>query len=76
MLDIEVRWQILWFIIGYLDDFGFAPSIQEMADGCYMSKSTISKHLDILVATGYISRVPFQPRSICILKFPPSRRGD
>lgn len=45
---------------------GLSPSQREIADGCFISQSTVGRHLDILMAQGCIRRVSGVFRSISL----------
>ena len=59
--------QVLAFIRKFIKENGISPSITEIAEGCFRSRSGIVRYLDILEARGYITRIPNLPRSIRIL---------
>lgn len=50
----------------YIADRRYAPSIQDIADACYMSRSNVVRYLDLLEARGFIERGHNIPRSIRI----------
>lgn len=53
------------FIQDYLQAHeGYAPSIRDIAQGAYLGRSTVVRHLDRLEAWGLIRREPQRPRSI------------
>lgn len=58
------------FIETYMQANGFAPSVRNIADGCYMSRGNVIRYLDKLEAWGYITREPGQARSIALVKAP------
>ena len=58
------------FIETYMQANGFAPSVRNIADGCFMSRSNVIRYLDKLEAWGYITREPGQARSIALLRTP------
>ena len=59
------------FLQSYIATHHRAPSIREIAAGCFMGKSTILRGLDILEARGQIERVPGQARSITLTENTP-----
>ncbi len=52
------------FIVAYLEEIHFPPSIQEIAQGTYMSRGNVIRYLDLLEARGYLAREFNIPRSI------------
>jgi DNA-binding MarR family transcriptional regulator len=46
---------------------GAAPSMREIANGCYMAVSQVSTHLEILEAYGLIRRAPGRARAIWLV---------
>ena len=46
---------------------GVAPSIREIATGCFISVSQVSTHLEILEAYGVIRRAPGRARAIWLV---------
>ena len=68
------------FICRYAAEFGFPPTLGEMArDQGYKSNSGVIRHLDKLEKWGWIERYHGNARSIRILRRPqaaPSHRGN
>lgn len=58
--------QVYRFIHSFIDDRGFAPSQREIADGCYMARSSVQRHLDVLEARGFIERELGMARSLSL----------
>ena len=57
--------QILDFIEGYLDEWGYAPNFEEIAHAFgYASLATVHEHLSNLERKGYIRKAYNQSRSI------------
>lgn len=56
------------FIRAYFDEYGFAPSLRDIGEGCYLSPSNVVRYLDRLEARGLISRELRKPRSIALLE--------
>jgi DNA-binding MarR family transcriptional regulator len=53
------------FIVEYMNAHdGLAPSQREIADGCYIARSAVVRHLDKLEAWGRIIHEPNKARSI------------
>lgn len=63
---------ILWrFLVTYIDENCYAPSKREMANGCYLSTTSVDNHLQTLEDRGYIRRpVKRIARAIQLLKRP------
>ena len=59
--------EILKFIISFLEEFGYPPSIREIGKGVNLSStSTVHQHLNKLEDFGLIKRNPTFPRAITI----------
>lgn len=56
------------FVREFIAEHGFAPSQQQIADGCYLSRATIARYLDRLEALGYIIRQPHIARGITLVE--------
>jgi repressor LexA len=56
--------KIYVFIEAYIAANSWPPSVREIAEGCYVSISTVSYHLRILKAQGRIRRDTKKARSI------------
>ncbi len=53
------------FVRDYLDEHnGYAPSHREIAEGCFLSRGSITRHLDRLVFAGYLDREDGRARSL------------
>lgn len=64
----EMMQTVYDFIVSYKDEWGgVSPSLGEIADGCYMSRSNVVRYLDILEARGHIEREHNVPRSIRLI---------
>jgi len=60
------------FITEYMNTHeGLAPSQREIAEGCYIARSAVVRHLDKLEAWGRIRHEPNKARSIRLPKNPP-----
>ncbi|MBZ0299153.1 MAG: MarR family transcriptional regulator [Anaerolineae bacterium] len=64
----EVAEQVYNFIRAYFKAHGFAPSLRDISEGCYMSPSNVVRYLDKLEARGWISREMRKPRSIALIE--------
>ena len=60
--------RVYTFIKTYWQAHRLSPSQQEIADGCFISKSAVIRHLDRLEGQGKIVRVPHVPRSISLVE--------
>jgi len=60
--------EVYQYIRRYIAENGFAPTIREISEGCYMSATNVIRYLDKLEAWGRISREPRTPRSIRLLE--------
>jgi len=55
------------FVVGYIRGHqGLPPTQQEIAAACYMSRSSVQKHLTFLHASGHIEWTPGAKRAIWI----------
>lgn len=66
-MEPDMTEQIYRFIKDYVHDQRISPSYKEIADACYISISTVDKHLSKLEWQGRIARLRHQPRSIRLL---------
>jgi DNA-binding MarR family transcriptional regulator len=56
--------QVYAFIAAYIHQHSNSPSLREIADACYLGRSTTYRFLDKLEAQGRILREPGQARNI------------
>ncbi|MEO8391767.1 MAG: winged helix-turn-helix transcriptional regulator [Chloroflexota bacterium] len=56
------------FIRTYIHENGYSPSLREIAEGCYLGRSTVLRYLDKLEAKGRIARTIGKARSIALLE--------
>jgi SOS-response transcriptional repressor LexA len=56
------------YIQHYLDEYGFAPSIRDIALACQLGTTTVVHNLNKLEARGWISRQPRAARGLRLLK--------
>ena len=54
------------FVRLYLQQHHFAPSIREIAEGCFISTSYATRCLDVLEAQGRLTRERGRARSIAL----------
>ena len=64
-LTTEVVYQ---FIQDYWEREGSAPTIREIASGCFLGHSTVQRHLDRLAAWGWITLRPGRARGIVLVR--------
>lgn len=64
---METTLEVLKFIRDYLAIYPWAPTLKEIADGCDLGwPSSVTRHLERLVAWGLIVRDPGKARSIAL----------
>ena len=56
------------FIERYIEEQGLPPSQREIAEGCYIARSAVVRHLDKLEARGRIELIPGKARGIRLIK--------
>lgn len=67
--------EVFRYLVEYFDNSGRAPSYGEIAKHLRItSRSVVMRHLDELMARGYIRRIPNKARAIEILGQPSSVR--
>lgn len=64
----ERQKETLDFINNYINNYGYSPSLNDVAKGIYASKPVAKKHLDALEIKGFIKHTPHIARSIVINK--------
>ena len=52
------------FIVAYIREKGFAPSLRDIGRGCHLAHTSVYGHLGILEGKGWIAREYKVPRSI------------
>jgi SOS-response transcriptional repressor LexA len=52
------------FIVIYLDEHGYPPTMREMAEGCYINVAYVVRYLDLLEAQGRLTREAGKARSV------------
>ena len=60
----ETRIAVYTYIEDYIDRNGYAPTLREMAEGCFMSVGSLLRYLDALEAQGVIIREPRRARGM------------
>jgi DNA-binding MarR family transcriptional regulator len=56
------------FVWAYYQEHGFGPTQQEIAEGCSMARSGVSRHLDKLARWGWLTREDGKARATRPLK--------
>lgn len=54
-------------IAGYMEEFGFAPSVREMASRLFVSHQTAHRYISQLESKGRIQRIHHRSRAIRLL---------
>lgn len=63
---MNIQDTIYTFLVSFIDENRFSPSIREIASGCFINVATVIRYLDILEANGRIERTIGKARSIRI----------
>ena len=59
--------RILQFIYDYIEQFGYAPTMQEIAEGTgWSSRQAVWPHIQWLVKNGYLRNERGKPRTIAL----------
>ena len=69
---LTARQQEIWqFLVGYVDDHGYPPTVREIGDAVGLaSPSTVHAHLANLERAGLLRRDPTKPRALELLGRP------
>ena len=67
MRNVETTENVYTFIETYWREYHLSPTQREIAEGCFISKSAVIRHLDRLEAQGRIERILNIARSISIV---------
>lgn len=59
--------EVYAFIEDYMEQNSLPPSIREIAQGCYLNVSTVSRYLGILEAQGRLQRIPGKARGLKLM---------
>lgn len=62
----ESTLKVYEFIRDHIEQYGYGPSLREMAAACFMSHSAILRHLDRLEGLWWIIREQRKARSITL----------
>lgn len=66
-LNDALTQQVFDYIVAYFADFGWAPTVVEIAAGVHIAQGMVHKHLTTLEAWGYIRRDPGKCRALRLL---------
>ncbi len=66
-LDLIILEDVFRFLCQYNRQFGYSPTMRELSESCFMSRSNIYRYLDKLEAQGRISRDSGIARGITLL---------
>lgn len=61
--------KVYQFIIDYIKENGYAPSVREIGDGCYLSVSSAFAYLTRLEIDGLIETKPHASRAIKVIGY-------
>lgn len=64
--NMELTRTLYCYIVRYVAANGHAPTQREMAEACYVSNGTISRHLDRLAMYGWIVRTAGRHRAVVL----------
>ena len=76
--QLTARQQEIWqFLVGYVDDHGYPPTVREIGDAVGLaSPSTVHAHLANLERAGLLRRDPTKPRALELLGRPRELAGS
>ena len=60
---------VLQYIVRFKEVNGYSPSVREIAQGCYCSRTTVQPILERLQDKGYITKKDKAQRTIRVIKF-------
>ena len=64
LTNLDTTRSIYCFIRAYFDERSIPPTHREIAEGCFVSSGTVTRHLDRLVIFGYIERLEATTRGL------------
>ena len=67
---------VLDFIVNYIRDSGYPPTVREVAGAFQISSKGAYDHLIAVEKKGYIRRDPAKPRAIEVMDFVPGRSNE
>jgi MarR-like DNA-binding transcriptional regulator SgrR of sgrS sRNA len=56
------------YICAYLGEWGYPPTVREIACACFCAPATVNKHLHRLQLQGRIDRQPNCPRGVIVVR--------
>jgi repressor LexA len=56
--------KVYQFLKNYIEERNYPPTVREIADGCALARSSVTRHLDRLEMQGRIERLPGKARGI------------
>lgn len=62
----ETARRVHTFIQQHIAEKNRPPTLDEIARGCYLSRTTVVRYVDLLEAWGYLTRIPNLSRSIVL----------
>jgi LexA DNA binding domain len=62
--------EVYAFIEDYMEQNSLPPSVRDIAKGCYLNISTVSRYLGILEAQGRLQRIPGKARGLKLMGTP------
>lgn len=65
--NYDMTEQVFAFICDYVRTRKYPPSLDEIAVACYISRSTVLRHIDRLEGEGRIERDPYISRGITLI---------
>lgn len=60
----EMTLKVYEVIARHIQEFGYGPTLREIADLCYIRHSSVLRHLDRLEGMDWVERVPHKARSM------------
>jgi SOS-response transcriptional repressor LexA len=64
----ELLDDIYQFLVTFIDEHGYPPSYREIAEQCYVGRTSVPRYLDRLEIQGRITREIGQARSIRVVR--------
>jgi len=65
--DIKENMEVVYtFIRSFIQEHNYSPSMQEIADSCYMARASVVRYVDKLEAKGRLKRDLGVARSIAL----------
>lgn len=71
-----VTQKIYTFIRDYIHQHKRSPTLREVGDGCFISHTSVLRHLDKLEGMGWLEREPYMPRSLRLGEYAPDNVDD